>query len=631
MKRSILLFFIAVLAPCSLFAQATYHYLTFESTSGAKTSVDAADLIMTVSSTTLNAGPQSFPLATLSKMYFSATDESTTAIENTEAGQSVVAYYDLQGRLLPNDRLPAGIFVIPVTQDAQTDTPQAKRIRRTAAAEQVLNIQIGGVTYTFPASITGEMIYTGGTTLTVLDRTFTLGEIAQMNINGTADNTIRLLYSTANEPVMDILAEQSADSTGAYANTSNRPLFEAALSGLILRFDSSRVTHVEIESVDGYVIAGRDTLDADTLVMHDTYTHHSVPDKYSIVTYRTANGGTFTAGRDYYVPLFPTDLYGGYRLSIFKDGLVAHYFGVHQRAEAGTFIRPLDLKENELEFDDPDAPLVEDERPGLNEETKQALAAYKRNPTEANKQALLDMMGVRYDKVVARKKAKLRELEREAHHQALIDEMQAIVDEMVENRDIRIEQQFLRLIDPREDEDPNDAWLVLRGANGNADNPYIAYAPVTNAEYALYNTAFTYTAGQDNWPVVNISYNEALAYCNWLSASDAQHSYRLPTEEEWILAAGHMPKDVVMNTNHVESGLTAVDAYSQTTGACGGIDFWGNCWEWTSTTNEAGQYIIKGGAWDTSRDECRTEYSDDARNGANGYANVGFRVVRIDK
>lgn len=42
--------------------------------------------------------------------------------------------------------------------------------------------------------------------------------------------------------------------------------------------------------------------------------------------------------------------------------------------------------------------------------------------------------------------------------------MQAIVDEMVENRDIRLEQQFLRLIDPRNDDDPNDAWMVLRGA-----------------------------------------------------------------------------------------------------------------------------------------------------------------------
>ena len=85
-----------------------------------------------------------------------------------------------------------------------------------------------------------------------------------------------------------------------------------------------------------------------------------------------------------------------------------------------------------------------------------------------------------------------------------------------------------------------------------------------------------------------------------------------------------------MNSNHVESGLTPVDAYAQSTGNCGGIDFWGNCWEWTSTQNASGEYIIKGGAWDSSRDECRSEYSDAARNGSQGYANVGFRVVRVD-
>lgn len=69
---------------------------------------------------------------------------------------------------------------------------------------------------------------------------------------------------------------------------------------------------------------------------------------------------------------------------------------------------------------------------------------------------------------------------------------------------------------------------------------------------------------------------------------DSIHAYRLPTEYEWVLTAGHMPKDVVMNTNYVEDGLTAVDAYAQTTGNRGGIDFWGNCWEWTSTQNGEG-------------------------------------------
>lgn len=92
-----------------------------------------------------------------------------------------------------------------------------------------------------------------------------------------------------------------------------------------------------------------------------------------------------------------------------------------------------------------------------------------------------------------------------------------------------------------------------------------------------------------------------------------------------------MPKDVSMNSNFVEKGLTPVDAYSQSVGNCGGIDFWGNCWEWTTTQNAAGLYIVKGGAWDSPRDSCRSEYSDDAREADKGYANVGFRVVREKK
>lgn len=86
-----------------------------------------------------------------------------------------------------------------------------------------------------------------------------------------------------------------------------------------------------------------------------------------------------------------------------------------------------------------------------------------------------------------------------------------------------------------------------------------------------------------------------------------------------------------MNTNYVEDGLTAVDAYAQTTGNCGGIDFWGNCWEWTSTQNGEGLYYVKGGSWDSSRDACRSEYVDDVRDGSMGYDNVGFRVVRVDR
>ncbi len=409
------------------------------------------------------------------------------------------------------------------------------------------------------------------------------------------------------EDAITVPTEQSASTT-----ISLEDLVKQGLGGIHLRFQMSGITQVVLESVDEYQIAG-----------------NLCSDKQSIITFSASEGSTLTPNKDYYIVTFPCDLSGGYRLSIYKDGQVASYFGVHQTVEAGSFITPTDLVESELEFADPDAPFIEDERPNLNQATKDALVVYQQNPTEENKAALMEQMGIRYDKVVARKKAKLRELEREALHQDLVDEMQAIVDEMVENRDIRLEQQFYRLIDPRMDDNPNDEWMVLRGADAN--NPYIGYAPVRNSEYAKYKNEFVYPQGQGNYPVVNVSYADAVAYCQWLSEQDSKHEYRLPTEEEWILAAGHMPKDISMNSDHVEKGLTAVDAYAQTTGACGGIDFWGNCWEWTSTTNTVGEYIVKGGSWDSSRDACRSEYSDDARNGSNGYANVGFRVVRIDR
>lgn len=491
------------------------------------------------------------------------------------------------------------------------------------AGAQVLNVKVGNVTYRYPASRTGVMTYDENSYLDIVEKRFVLNEIDEATVTESMDvvGTVTVSYGDTLRTI-NIATEQTASpETGDIAD-SNLELVSSALSGLRLNFQSAGITHVEVESVDGYAIAGNAEQSLEGWQIEIT-------DKQSIITMSAPDGSTFTPGVDYVVTTFPCDLFGGYRLSIFKDGEVAHFFGVHQVAEAGSFISPLDLDESELEFTDPSEPFVEDERPGLNPATRAALIAYKRNPTEENKQALLEQMGIRYDKVVARKKAKLRQLEREAHHQALIDEMQAIVDEMIENREVRIFQQFLRLIDPREDNDTTDQWMVLRGSTAN--NAYIAYAPLTNAEYAQYMPGFTYPSGQENFPVVNISYNQALAYCQWLGSTDDVHAYRLPSEEEWIMAAGHMPKDVAMNSNFVESGLTAVDAYAQTTGACGGIDFWGNCWEWTSTEGEEGLYIVKGGAWDSSRDACRTEYSDDARDPSLGYDNVGFRVVRVDR
>ena len=377
---------------------------------------------------------------------------------------------------------------------------------------QTLSVKVGGVTYQYPAQKVGDMNYMNGERLSVLDRTFLLSDVQAMNVDiqnqFSHHNTVNVSYETGDAAIY-ILTEQSADQAAGsnlgFYSESNQPLFNSSLGGIRLNFQMSGITKVELESVDNNPLAGK----------HDQ----------SIITLEAPEGETLAAGKDYFIATFPCDVYGGYRLSIYKGRDVAPYFGVHQVINAGEFITPSDLVESDLVFADIDAPFVEDERPALDAATKQMLVAYQKNPTEENKQVLMNQMGVKYDKVVARKKAKLRQLEREAKTPDLVAEMQAIVDEMVDNRDTRLEQQFWRLVDPRVDDNPSDQWLVLRGSS--AKNAYIAYAPVTNKEYAAYNPTFTYPQGQDNYPAVNVSYDESAAYCNWMSTMDAQHAYRL--------------------------------------------------------------------------------------------------------
>ena len=200
--------------------------------------------------------------------------------------------------------------------------------------------------------------------------------------------------------------------------------------GIKFRIGLSGVTKIELESVDGNPLAGRANIKVDA---QGNAVMEEIGSASAIITFRASDPSGFTPDKDYYISTLPCDLYGGYRLSIYKDGLVADYFGVHQIVKPGTFITPEDLAESELEFEKPDAPLVEKERPKMDAITHQLFIQYRRKPTEANRQALLERMGIRYDKVVARKKNKLRELEREARTYNIVEHMQGIVNEMVEN------------------------------------------------------------------------------------------------------------------------------------------------------------------------------------------------------
>ena len=279
--------------------------------------------------------------------------------------------------------------------------------------------------------------------------------------------------------------------------------------------------------------------------------------------------------------------------------------------------------------------VVERERPQLNEETRRLISAYRQNPTPQNYAALKRQVEKNYDAVVARKKAKLEELRRTAKHEELVTEMQVIVDDMIRDRAHKVEQTMSRFTDSRLKpgaRENKDGYLPIIGAKKAVS---IGYTPVTNEEYGKFvkstgrdNKHHTSTSETVNHPVVNVTYADAVAYCKWLSKQSGGTTYRLPTEEEWELAAGHMPKDADFNCG-VTSSTLPVTSYSSTLSACGAIDMWGNCWEWTSDSRGKSK-VVKGGSWKSSRTDCRTENRQSTRSKTGRFEDVGFRVVRED-
>ena len=281
---------------------------------------------------------------------------------------------------------------------------------------------------------------------------------------------------------------------------------------------------------------------------------------------------------------------------------------------------------------------VEKEKPELDDETKQLIANYRKNPTQENYDLLRAQVAINYDKVLAKKQVKLDELRQTAKDVSKITEMEEIVSEMIRERENRINQSMSRFTDLRLRPGSGtavDGYVPVMGAGQNV---YIAQTPVTNEQYAIFLaetghaapqgwTNGTYPEGHEDDPVVQVSMKDAEAYCVWLSGKDDTASYRLPTEAEWELAAGHMPKDADMSCD-AHNGISSVYAYPQTVGASGGLDFWGNTWEWTSTPKTSTEMEVKGGAWNAPKTSSRTENRDESRDGRQGYDDVGFRVVK---
>jgi formylglycine-generating enzyme required for sulfatase activity len=189
-----------------------------------------------------------------------------------------------------------------------------------------------------------------------------------------------------------------------------------------------------------------------------------------------------------------------------------------------------------------------------------------------------------------------------------------------------------------------------------------------NPEHTWLNPNFTQT---DDHPAVAISWNDAVAFCKWLSHKEGQ-LYRLPTETEWEYACkagtttrysyGDDPEGLAQVGNvgdaaakakfsNLKSAIHANDGYAFTSpvgsfrpNSFGIYDMHGNAWQWcadrygnqshAATPMDApnglssGKFrATRGGSWhlgpDVARSAKRYGGEPDAR-----YSDQGFRVVR---
>ena len=224
---------------------------------------------------------------------------------------------------------------------------------------------------------------------------------------------------------------------------------------------------------------------------------------------------------------------------------------------------------------------------------------------------------------------------------------------------------------------------------------YLATTEVTNGEYRNFRSEHNSgrvegnSLNRDTQPAVNVAWNDAVAYCNWLSGKaqlkpfyriengrvtgfdPSARGYRLPSEAEWAWAArsqgenqlkfpwgdSYPPTQAVENyadsssayvtgrtvNGYTDGHIVAAPVASFAANSKGLFDLGGNVAEWTNDVysipsasgvplvdplgaQSGNNYVIRGASWAHGTvTEIRLSFRD---YGNKGRDDVGFRVAR---
>lgn len=180
---------------------------------------------------------------------------------------------------------------------------------------------------------------------------------------------------------------------------------------------------------------------------------------------------------------------------------------------------------------------------------------------------------------------------------------------------------------------------------------YLDRTEVTNERYKAFVEATGHRApkhwrgkqppaGEEKFPVVNISWDDAVAFAAW-------EDKRLPTEEEWEFAArgrdgrlypwGSEWNPEFANTAESSTGkIVEVGRYPGGASPFGVLDLCGNVWEWTASdlrsylTQEVlapNFKVIRGGAFDVRKEYATATYRGYVQ-ADKVYPKTGFRGAR---